>query len=69
MEIRWGDPSNLIDFWETVMKGEVDLGDEILKPKYRLQNFYTEVEDVEFEMIEDYVLQERLPQPVHQDAD
>ena len=52
MEIRWGDPSNLIDFWETAMKGEVDLGDEILKPKYRLQNFYTEVEDVEFEMIE-----------------
>lgn len=54
MEIRWGDPSNLIDFWETVMKGEVglDLGDEILKPKYKSQNFYTEVEDVEFEMIE-----------------
>lgn len=33
------------------------------------QHFHAEqIEDAEFEMIEDYDLQERLPQPINQDA-
>lgn len=48
MEFTWGDPMPHIDFWETTL----DMGDFDCT-KYKLQAICTEIEDAEFEEIED----------------